>query len=547
MCRKILSLLLVLTFSFSYCLPTYAMETKNELGTETEISTESDNVYNVSDDTTVSDTVSSEGSIDNMVSDGLTENEDVGGSTDEPVSDDLTENEDADSSTDATVSDAPSEVEGSADETESDPVDPGFTINPDLENNVATGGSDVDLIDPGFTMNPDLENGRDDGLVDPGFTMNPELENNVYEGGGNVGLPEQIPVLPLEYFTIEDVGVFTLESSGVGQSSGVYSCTNSTGVDLNLIGIKIISVNDWTIVGSEVDFYNAFEGCKEYRLTVDARVLSEGYTSVSYSVPDGSTVELPINLEMGPFRDGIKDGVFSFIVVYEGYRVVKSIEPILPPLEEIEGSINKPEETPVIDETVDSDKEVVEETPTEEETEGSTETPVVDDTEGSTEKPEEIPVVDDTESSTETPAVDESEGSTDTTEKNPVIDGSEGSTEKPEKNPVIDESEGSTDTTEKNPVIDESEGSTDKSEDTEGSTDLSLNTNENLDVSIIPETPIQEETIESSDILLEDMQDQNTSDLPETPVKEEESVDVVFDETSSNDTFDTNISQDIRE
>ena len=43
------------------------------------------------------------------------------------------------------------------------------------------------------------------------------------------------------------------------------------------------------------------------------------------------------------------------------------------------------------------------------------------------------------------------------------------------------------------------------------------------------------------------MQDQNTSDLPETPVKEEESVDVVFDETSSNDTFDTDISQDIRE
>ena len=476
MCRKILSLLLVLTFSFSYCLPTYAMETENELGTETEISTESDNAYNVSDDTTVSDTVSSEGSIDNMVSDdstenedadsstdetvsdGLTESEDVGSSTDEPVSDDLTENEDVGGSTDEPVSDAPSEVEGSADETESDPVDPGFTINPDLENNVATGGSDVDLIDPGFTMNPDLENGRDDGLVDPGFTMNPELENNVYEGGGNVGLPEQIPVLPLEYFTIEDVGVFTLESSGVGQSSGVYSCLNSTGVDLNLIGIKIISVNDWAIVGSEVDFYNAVEGCKEYRLTVDARVLSEGYTSVSYSVPDGSTVELPINLEMGPFRDGIKDGIFSFIAVYEGYRVVKSIEPILPPLEEIEGSINKPEETPVIDES-----------------------------DSSTEKPEETPVVDDT------------------------------------------------------------EGSTDKSEDTEGSTDLSLNTNENLDVSIIPETPIQEETIESSDILLEDMQDQNTSDLPETPVKEEESVDVVFDETSSNDTFDTNISQDIRE
>lgn len=525
MCRKILSLLLVLTFSFSYCLPTYAMETENELGTETEISTESDNVYNVSDDTTVSDTVSSEGSIDNMVPDGLTENEDVGGSTDETVSDDstenedadsstdetvsdgLTENEDADSSTDESVSDAPSEVEGSADETESDPVDPGFTINPDLENNVATGGSDVDLIDPGFTMNPDLENGRDDGLVDPGFTMNPELENNVYEGGGNVGLPEQMPVLPLEYFTIEDVGVFTLESSGVGQSSGVYSCTNSTGVDLNLIGIKIISVNDWAIVGSEVDFYNAVEGCKEYRLTVDARVLSEGYTSVSYSVPDGSTIELPINLEMGPFRDGIKDGVFSFIAVYEGYRVVESIEPILPPLDEIEGSIEKPEDIPVEDETVDSDKEVVEETPTEEETEGSTDTP------------EEIPVI------------DESEGSTDTTEKNPVIDGSEGSTEKPEETPAVDESE----------------GSTDKSEDTEGSTDLSLNTNENLDVSIIPETPIQEETIESSDILLEDMQDQNTSDLPETPVKEEESVDVVFDETSSNDTFDTNISQDIRE
>ena len=40
MCRKILSLLLVLTFSFSYCLPTYAMETENELGTE--ISTESE-------------------------------------------------------------------------------------------------------------------------------------------------------------------------------------------------------------------------------------------------------------------------------------------------------------------------------------------------------------------------------------------------------------------------------------------------------------------------------------------------------------------------
>lgn len=477
MCRKILSLLLVLTFSFSYCLPTYAMETENELGTETEISTESENVYNVSDDSTVSeitsenDTVSSEGS------------------------------------TDETVSDAPSEVEGSADEIESDtslePVDPGFTINPDLENNAATGGSGVDLIDPGFTMNPDLENGRDDGLVDPGFTMNPELENNVYEGGGNVGLPEQIPVLPLEYFTIEDVGVFTLESSGVGQSSGVYSCTNSTGVDLNLIGIKIISVNDWTIVGSEVDFYNAFEGCKEYRLTVDARVLSEGYTSVSYSVPDGSTIELPINLEMGPFRDGIKDGIFSFIAVYEGYRVVESIEPVLPPLDEIEGSIEKPEESPIIDETVDSDKEVVEETPTEEETEGST----------------------------ETPAVDESEGSTDTPEEIPAVDESEGSTEKPEEIPVVDDTE----------------GSTDKSEDTEGSTDLSLNTNENLDVSIIPETPIQEETIESSDILLEDMQDQNTSDLPETPVKEEESVDVVFDETSSNDTFDTNISQDIRE
>ena len=471
MCRKILSLLLVLTFSFSYCLPTYAMETENELGTETEISTESETsstvvdnfVYNVSDDSTVSeitsenDTVSSGGPIDNMVSEGLTENEDAEGSTDATVSDDLTENEDVGGSTDETVSDAPSEVEGSADEIESDtslePVDPGFTINPGLENNVATGGSDVDLIDPGFTMNPDLENGRDDGLVDPGFTMNPELENNVYEGGGNVGLPEQIPVLPLEYFTIEDVGVFTLESSGVGQSSGVYSCTNSTGVDLNLIGIKIISVNDWTIVGSEVDFYNAFEGCKEYRLTVDARVLSEGYTSVSYSVPDGSTIELPINLEMGPFRDGIKDGIFSFIAVYEGYRVVKSIEPILPPLEEIEGSINKPEETPVIDETVDSDKEVVEETPTDEETEGSTETPVVDESEGSTEKPEEIPVVDDT------------AGSTDTPEETPVVDGSEGSTDTPEETPVVDESEGSTDTTEKNPVIDGSEGSTEKPEE----------------------------------------------------------------------------------
>lgn len=155
--------------------------------------------------------------------------------------------------------------------------------------------------------------------VDPGYTISAEEE---VQG-------QAIARDPLIFKIYDGLTLYRSEDGTIAASD--YTCTNSTGVDVCLIGVEVVPVNGWEMVGYEADFKNMKMGTREFRLTVNNQVIldydEDGFIPMSNPIIyfDGEEISVPMELEIGPFKDGLNEGLFSFVLVFE--EIIKD-EPI---------------------------------------------------------------------------------------------------------------------------------------------------------------------------------------------------------------------------
>lgn len=143
---------------------------------------------------------------------------------------------------------------------------------------------------------------------------------------------------------------------------GYYPCENNTGVDVKLVAIQVVPMNDWVMVGSEVDFKNVKEGLKEFRLTVNGQVIDYTYENgvalleEQIELLKGFAIDIPIEIEMGPFKDSFSNDVLSLVLVFEEIIDEEIVEEVIPDgLEEpeLEEIISEDSETsPLVEQEV---------------------------------------------------------------------------------------------------------------------------------------------------------------------------------------------------
>lgn len=164
--------------------------------------------------------------------------------------------------------------------------------------------------------------------VDPGYTISEEEEKQ-----GQV-----TPREPLIFKTYDGLTLYRDEGGAIAASD--YICTNSTGVDVCLIGVEVVPINGWEMVGSEVDFKNLKTNTREFRLSVNGQVIQDydGDGFIFMRNPevffDGEEICIPLDLEIGPFNYALNEGLFSFVLVFE--EIIRE-EPTAPAVEEVNG------------------------------------------------------------------------------------------------------------------------------------------------------------------------------------------------------------------
>ena len=101
--------------------------------------------------------------------------------------------------------------------------------------------------------------------------------------------------------------------------TGGYSCVNDTGMDVRLIGARVKMLDGWSLVGSDFDFKNQREGIKELRLKVKGQTITEeGEIDLRNIIfRDGEEINVPISIEMGPFRNGLNASPLSIVLIFE--------------------------------------------------------------------------------------------------------------------------------------------------------------------------------------------------------------------------------------
>lgn len=147
--------------------------------------------------------------------------------------------------------------------------------------------------------------------VDAGYTISAQEELKGYENHRE----------PLIFKSYDGMTLYRTENGAIAAND--YVSINSTGVDVSLIGVEVVPVNGWSMVGREVDFKNIKADTREFRLTVDNQVIldrdGDGYIAmrdpVVYGV--GEVICIPMELELGPFTKGLSEGLFSFVLVFE--------------------------------------------------------------------------------------------------------------------------------------------------------------------------------------------------------------------------------------
>lgn len=285
--HKIFSLFLTAVFSITCFVPTYGMEiTDIEQPNGTVEEEVSDSVYEVGKDTEVDTGI-------DIVSPG--------------------------SDTEQDVSDGEEILEQEEDKTEG-VVEPDKDTEPSDDDEIADQGdgeSENNGEDEGVVEEPNQDE-EDKAVVEP--EVLPEV------------LPEVEPIIETLIFESTD-GLSIVRDSNGGFSNSYFSCSNLTGMPVKLVGLRVEAINGWQFVDSSVDFRNQLEGVKEIRLTFNGQVIeSNGFIELEnpIDIAEEASIEVPVNLEFGPFRDGFSEGVFKFVAVYEGYRVVLPELPIDP-------------------------------------------------------------------------------------------------------------------------------------------------------------------------------------------------------------------------
>lgn len=241
--------------------------------------------------------------------------------------------------------------------------------------------------------------------VDAGYTISAQEELKGYENHRE----------PLIFKSYDGMTLYRTQNGAIAAND--YVSINSTGVDVCLIGVEVVPVNGWSMVGREVDFKNIKADTREFRLTVDNQVIvdrdGDGYIAMRDPVVYGAgeVICIPMELELGPFTKGLSEGLFSFVLVFE--EVISEEELIVESMqnatkeEQVETEKAEQETTEEENETLaETEKEVKDETSVETEEVVETETPV--------EKEEQV----ENETSTENEEVIESEDST----ENEIID-----------------------------------------------------------------------------------------------------------------------------
>lgn len=220
--------------------------------------------------------------------------------------------------------------------------------------------------------------------VDAGYTISAQEELKGYENHRE----------PLIFKSYDGMTLYRTENGAIAAND--YVSINSTGVDVSLIGVEVVPVNGWSMIGSEVDFKNIKADTREFRLTVDNQVIldrdGDGYIAmrdpVVYGV--GEVICIPMELEIGPFTKGLSEGLFSFVLVFE--EVISEEDLIVEAMQkatseeelETEKAEQETTEEVVESETPIETKEVVEsETPVESEavveSESSTDDEIIED------------------------------------------------------------------------------------------------------------------------------------------------------------------------
>lgn len=134
---------------------------------------------------------------------------------------------------------------------------------------------------------------------------------------------------PLIFKSYDGLTLYRSEDGAIAASD--YVCTNSTGVDVCLIGVEVVPINGWSMVGYEADFMNMKSDTREFRLTVNYQVIldydNDGYIPMDYPVTflNGEEICVPMGLEIGPFRSNLNEGLFSFVLVFQ--EIIKE-EPV---------------------------------------------------------------------------------------------------------------------------------------------------------------------------------------------------------------------------
>lgn len=171
--------------------------------------------------------------------------------------------------------------------------------------------------------------------VDPGFTISAEEEAK----------GQEIAREPLIFKTYDGMTLYRRENGTIAAAD--YTCTNNTGVDVYLVGVEVIPINGWEMVGYEVDFKNMKSDTREFRLTVNNQVILDydGDGFIPMYDPEiffeGEEICIPMDLEIGPFKNGLNEGLFTFVLVFE--EIIKE-DPVEETKEETQESLEGTQE-----------------------------------------------------------------------------------------------------------------------------------------------------------------------------------------------------------
>ena len=206
-----------------------------------------------------------------------------------------------------------------------EPVDDVYNVSPDTEildnditfdENQDNSGYIVyetpeDAYD-GLDMDAPTVLGDTEEPVDATYTMDAKEEAIGYE---------DVYREPMIFKSYDGLTLYRNHDGSIAASD--YVCTNITGADITLIGVEVVPVNGWDMVGRSADFKNMKANTREFRLTVNNQIIldrnGDGYIEMNDPVVYGSGEEVcvPIELEIGPFTETLSEGLFTFVLVFE--------------------------------------------------------------------------------------------------------------------------------------------------------------------------------------------------------------------------------------